>query len=339
MFPVAKHCINRGPSIIARGPNMGDAEEKLSRAVEKITGNYLHCLLTSSGSAANLMAQIHYEEFKIAIVPSLTFISTINAPMIMGKQTYLVPPDGITGLVKHWNNLAVYPKNDTTVKVDVPLYGNGPSKDTNFHICDGAQAFGHPNFGKYAVITATSFHPSKIITGGECGAVFTAFTPTYLSLRRIRDSGRDTATTSRLIVPSSNFFPHSSACDLIIKQIPMLEKFIAKRRLIRKWYEDYLGELKSALVPADEGSTCSMVVIRVRISRNRLQHYLNKAGIMTSVNFPRYRTSANYFVGDYSFHKKCLSLPSYYKLTKSDVSFICNKLIEGLSECIFLDVV
>jgi len=209
----------------------------------------------------------------------------------------------------------------------------------------------------YSLMTVFSLHPVKAIAAGEGGVITTNDEATYRILLRLRSHGINKLDDS-FVFPSEAKDPwyyemqdlgyHYRITDiqaaLATSQLSKLDNFIARRREIAARYYDSMAEIKG-LVPAQPResllhSAYHLFVVRINLSvlkidKAELMNKLRKFGILSQVHYipvpmqPYYRQLGfdfNRYPNSLAYYQEGLSIPIYFSLTNSEVSYIVNSL-------------
>ena len=105
----------------------------------------------------------------------------------------------------------------------------------------GARYRGTP-CGALGVLGCLSFHPRKIVTTGEGGAVTTDEAEIAAAVRRLRHHGITTVDgVVDIAVPGVNYRLPDVLCALGIPQLERLEQLLAARERVAGWYEERLA--------------------------------------------------------------------------------------------------
>jgi perosamine synthetase len=238
-------------------------------------------------------------------VPDLTFIATANAVRAIGADIKLV---------------------DCGEPVDMPVSFNGRTAGAGI-VTDAAQALGSSK--ALSPVASTSFAPSKIITTGQGGMVFTDNQEIAERVRRLKDHGRlDKADFHPSVGFDYKFDDIRAALGL--SQLAKLPQRIQHKRRICRQYQE---ELKGIRVgKASKGELLWYQDIFVK-DRDRLMARLLKKGIETRPFYkplhfqPAYRV-VGWFPKADDLSSEGLWLPSSSDLTDEQVTFICD-VIKG----------
>ena len=281
-----------------------------------------------------------------------TFVSTANAALYCGAKVDFVDIDPST------YNMSVLALKDKLKKAEisgelpdlvVPVHFSGQScemkeiwelsKKYDFKVVeDASHALGGEYMGRkvgnceYSHICVFSFHPVKMITTGEGGAITTNDENLDESISILRTHGITKDKTKFDEESHGAWYYEQQALGfnyrmtdlqaaLGISQLKRLDKFVAKRREIANYY---LNNLEPAYLPyqhPDTNSSWHLFVIQVHNREKTYQDLVNK-GIQTQVHYipvsmqPFQKKQTLPYCEE--FYKKCISLPIYYDLTSKE---------------------
>ena len=349
--------IRRG-SYWATGPEI----EQLEKDIAKFVGTKYASSFNSGTSALHADLLAHNITTGEVIVPSFTFISTANSVVLAGaKPIFAEIEEESYGLDLE----DVKEKITIKTRAIMPVhYAGTPCKsikalseiaeDHNLLLIeDAAESLGSKikdkivgTFGHSAMF---SFCQNKIITAGEGGIIVTDAKDIYQKLKLIRSHGRQEnrngyfSTTKDLdyIQVGYNYRLSTISAALALSQFKKINKIIKMRREKANYYHKKLSKFRDIKIPADlkdHYNIYQMYTIRLKDnkSREKLQKYLEKAGIMTKVYFEPvhlktfYREKFNYKEGDLpkteKISKKVLTLPLYPTLTTEDIDCIADNI-------------
>ncbi len=194
---------------------------------------------------------------------------------------------------------------------------------------------------KHSDICVFSFHPVKTITTGEGGAVLTNTKSLSKKIKIFRDHGiiRNKKKYWKYDIKQTSFNYRLSDinCALGISQLNKLNKFINQRKKIFNEYKSKLKNLKKYIKINNYNNNVNgfhLVILNVNFknlksSKNEFFRFLNKYNIFPQFHYiPIYKFSFhkkkyfNKFIGTEEYYKNSISLPIYYNLNKSDLSYI-----------------
>jgi perosamine synthetase len=332
---------------------------------EKKIANYIgtkYCVAfnsgTSAGHAALLAININSGE---VIVPSFTFISTANWPlMVNAKPKFVDIEEENFGLSPERVKVEIT-KN---TKAIIPIhYGGRPCKIIEIDriarnkkitlIEDCAEALGAKikgvSVGTFGQMSIFSFAPNKILTTGEGGAICTDSRKIFEKLQLIRSHGRKvnenyfkTSQLSDYISIGYNWRMSSITAALGLSQFDKLDRIIQLRRQHARFYVSKLKKIKEIKLldePKDHLHVYQLFTIQLKnnLIRNELQKFLTSRGIMTKVFFEPIHLSN--FYKKSGFGKKSLpntekisqtvlSLPIFPGLKSEEIRYICDSIKE-----------
>lgn len=224
----------------------------------------------------------------------------------------------------------------------------------------GADYLGRPvGCGAYADMTVFSFHPVKIITTGEGGAVLTQRDDLDAKLRQLRSHGmvRDPAQWETEEEGGAWYYEQKSLgfnyritdmqAALGLSQLDRLDAFIARRRDLANRYDALLSHLPLQLPTRQPGTNSSwhLYVVRVqldRIDRSRREVFdaMRAAGIGVNVHYIPVHTQPYYqrlgFAwGDFpvaeSYYAEAITLPLFAAMTDAEQDKVVECLAKALA--------
>jgi len=342
----------------AIGPEIEQFEKKIAEFVGR-----KHALVFNSGtSALHTLLLAHNIEDKEIIVPSFTFISTATSVVLArGKPIFAESEPKTLGLDAEDVRKRITSKTKAIIALH---YGGFVSRDieklkkiadeNNFLLIeDAAESFGacigKKRAGSFGHSAIFSFCQNKIITTGEGGALVTDSEEVYQKAKLIRSHGR--------VEPPEGYFSSISDNDYVkfgynlrmsailaalgLSQLKKVNKIIKKRRNIAHYLTKALSNIDGITVleePENQRPVYQMYTIQLNNekTRNALQDYLTKNGIMTKIAFSpihlktAYIKEYGYKEGDLpmteAISKKVLTLPFYANLTKKNLKLMISTI-------------
>jgi dTDP-4-amino-4,6-dideoxygalactose transaminase len=189
---------------------------------------------------------------------------------------------------------------------------------------------------KYSDVTVLSFHPVKIFTTGEGGAILTNSKKIYERALLLRNQG---IVRKKFNLNNSNFKPWfydvselgynyrltDIQSALGRSQLKKIDYFIKKRNEIANFYKKNLfKKIKFQKITEDCYSSYHLFIIRVpRAIRDDINKKLYKNKFITSLHYiPIYRHQLykkfnfkkSYFTESENYYKEAISLPMHYNL-------------------------
>jgi len=206
------------------------------------------------------------------IVPAYTFPATANAVELCGGRAVLVDVDADTFLAGAEHvAAAVTPR--TRAVLAVHLFGRPlPWEELQTAVPQevalvedaagalGARYRGTP-CGALGLLGCLSFHPRKIVTTGEGGAVTTDDAALAASVRRLRHHGIVSGDGVDIPTPGLNYRLPDVLCALGIPQLERLESLLRARERVAGWYAERLEHLVHEVLRA--------AVERARVQQRR----------------------------------------------------------------------
>ena len=237
--------------MLTMGPKVGEFERALAAAC-----GTADAVAVSSGTAALHLAMmaLGIGEGDEVIVPAYTFPATANAVGLCGGRVVIVDVDPDTfNLDVARVAAAVTPR--TRAVIPVHLFGRPvPWEDLQTAVPaevalveDAAGALGACYrglpCGSLGVMGCLSFHPRKIVTTGEGGAVTTSDADLADSIRRYRHHGIVTRGDYDIPEPGLNYRIPDILCAIGIPQLARLEQLLTARERVAGWYSERLRHL------------------------------------------------------------------------------------------------
>jgi perosamine synthetase len=234
------------------GPFVPEFEEKFAQYVgsEKAVS-------TQSGTAALHMAlyQLGIGEGDEVIVPSLTFIATINPVLFVGASPVIVDVDPIT-----WNIEPQEIKKAITKKtkaiIPVHLYGSVCNveeiieitrENKLFIIEDATESLGatckNRQTGTFGDFGCFSFNGNKLITTGGGGMIVSNNQKKAEHIKFLVNQARDTSKGYYHPEIGFNYRMTNIEASLGLAQLERIEEFLEKKRKFRRIYQEAFHDL------------------------------------------------------------------------------------------------
>jgi dTDP-4-amino-4,6-dideoxygalactose transaminase len=319
---------------LTMGPKVAELEGELARAcaVE-------HAVVVSSGTAA-----LHLGVLALGIgpgdeviVPAYTFPATANVVVLAGARPVLVDVDAESFNI---DPDKIRLSRRTKAIVPVHLFGRPAPLEQlpETTILEdaagalGAQRRGRP-VGGIGDAGCLSFHPRKIVTTGEGGAVTTNDAELAERVLSARHHGWS---------PSDRYddMPHGSTnyrlpdvlCALGIPQVRRLEELLAARERIAAAYAERLADLPVRLPGAEEGDRHGWQAYVIQLDRrDEVMERLRAQGIQCQIGtYALHRLSAyrdqGRFPGADECYERALALPLHSRLTEAELDRVAEAL-------------
>ena len=257
-------------------PNLGDLEKKyLTKAIDtnfvSVIGPFVpefeekfahyigaeRAVSTQSGTAALHVAlyQLGIGEGDEVIVPSLTFIATINPVLFVGAKPVIVDVDPIT-----WNIDPQEIKKAITKKtkaiIPVHLYGSVCNIDEIIKIArenklfvieDATESLGatykNRQTGTFGDFGCFSFNGNKLITTGGGGMIVSNNQKQAEHIKFLVNQARDASKGYYHPEVGFNYRMTNIEASLGLAQLERINQFLEKKRKFRKIYQEVFSDL------------------------------------------------------------------------------------------------
>ena len=322
---------------LTMGPRVTEFEEALADAV-----GVAHAAAVSSGTAALHLALLArgIGPGDEVIVPAYTFPATANVVELCGARAVLVDVDPDTFLIDIAAAAAAVTSRTKAVFA-VHLFGRPvdwdalraavPSEVALLEDAAGALGarYRATPCGSLGIAGCLSFHPRKIVTTGEGGAVTTNDAELDAAVRRFRHHGW--ATLGDMPAPGFNYRLPDLLCAIGIPQVRRLEQLLDARERVAGWYADRLAD--AVLVPsAAEGDRHGWQAYVVQLDRrDEALAALRDAGIEAQIGtwalhrLEPYREQGSFPGADRAFERS-LALPFATSTTEAEVDRVAQVL-------------
>lgn len=325
--------------LLTMGPRVPEFEELLAAAcgVER-------AVAVSSGTAALHLAvlALGLQPGDEVLVPAYTFPATANVVALAGLTPLLVDVDPETMNI---DPARVIPGPRTKAILPVHLFGR-PARLEQLPdlplLEDAAGALGARRQGKpcggLGSLGCLSFHPRKIVTTGEGGAVTTNDGALADTVRQLRNHGWRSLQEADLPVPGLNYRLSDVLCAVGIPQLRRLDELLAARTRIADGYAERLRDLPLTLPTADEGDVHGWQAYVVQVERrDDVLAKLRARGIEAQVGtfalhlLGPYRDQGEFRGARHAF-ERALALPFHTRLTESELDRVAEALTDVVSE-------
>lgn len=302
------------------------------------------CVGVASGLDALILAldALDLPERSEVIVPSNTYIATINAVVRAGLRPVLVEPD-IGSYNIDPNLIEDRISSKTSVILPVHLYGKSCDMTSIMSLAkkyrlkvveDCAQAHGTAHDGKmvgtFGDASAFSFYPTKNLGAlGDAGAVLSNDERLAEKIKMLRNYGSEKKYHNAEIGYNSRL-DEVQALFLAIK----LKKLEAINTHKIRLAEVYLNEIKAEVILPDTYENVFHIFPVRSPERDRLREYLLKHDIKTEIHYPipphQQRSMEGILEGSYpvseEIHATELSLPISYCHSESEVCEVAKRI-------------
>jgi len=345
---------------LTTGPKVGEFEDALCG----YTGSKNAVAVNSGTSALDIAVQaLGISPGSEVITTPFTFVATSNSLLYNGlvpvfadieRRTRNIDPDGIRKKITSKTKAISY----------VDYAGHACEIDeireiANEHdlllIEDASHALGCEYKGKrvggFADMTILSFHPVKLITTGEGGAVLTPSSDHYERLKMLRNHGIDKEAAKRhgsdagyqydINHLGRNYRITDFQCSLGMVQLKKLDSFIEKRTSLAARYYDKLKDIDLVETPitlphVKHAWHIYTILLKDGVKRDEFFLYMRKNNIGVNVHYiPIYRFSyyqkrfaldrIDYPITEDVFNS-IITLPLHPQMSTEDIDYICEKV-------------
>jgi perosamine synthetase len=320
---------------LTMGPKVGELERGLAEAC-----GTEHAVAVSSGTAALHLAvlALGVGPGDEVIVPAYTFPATANVVAFVGAKPVLVDVDPET---MNLDPERIEPTPRTKAIVAVDLFGrpapveslqDGPPVLEDAAGALAAKRRGRP-CGSLGALACLSFHPRKIVTTGEGGAVTTDDEELADAVRRMRHHGIEPRGDFEITTPGLNYRLSDILCAVGIPQLARLDELLAARTRVAAAYTERLRDLVET-PDADEGDVhgWQAYVIQVdgaaeKIAALRAQGIEAQVGTYALHHLAAYRDQGE-FPGASRVFERAIALPFHTRLTEADLDRVAEAVRE-----------
>ena len=280
------------------------------------------------------------------IVPTLTYIASVNAITYTGAQ-----PVFVDSLPDTWQMDPQDVRKKITAKtravLAVHLYGHSCEMDEIlaiaeendlFVIEDCAEAIGSfykdRHVGTFGNIAAFSFYGNKTITTGEGGMVVTNDETLYERAFHYRGQGLAKYREYWHDIIGYNYRMTNICAAIGLAQLEIVDQILEKKRAINKWYQNHLGDLSIKFQEETTNVRHSYWMISILVEtpgdRDRLRDFLGQSGIETRPVFypvhtmPMYSEKFQRHPTAEGIGWRGINLPSWPGLSEKQVKFVCD---------------
>ena len=347
---------------ISIGPKCAEFETLFA---EKIGTKYAVSLSNCTASLHLALKAVGISENDEVIVPSLTFVATVNSVRYLNAKPIFCDVTSFDDLTLD-TRLIESLINEKTKAIIVMHYAGYScdmqkiidiAKKYRISIIEDAchsplSEFGNKKLGSIGDIGCFSFFSNKNISTAEGGMLVTDNADIYEKVKLNRSHGmtslsydrsRGHSTSYDVIEFGYNYRMDDLRASLGIVQLNKLEDDIKIRHKVREKYIKSLSKLNKVIIPfKDNLNKSSNYIFPVILKdsneniRNRIRNHLDSKGIQTSVHYPSVHRFTIYgsnkiklpiteYVSD-----NLITLPMYSSLTHLEIDYICDELYNAL---------
>jgi dTDP-4-amino-4,6-dideoxygalactose transaminase len=320
--------------MLTMGPKVAVFEAEIARICE-----VEDAIAVSSGTAALHLAvlALGLEPGDEIVVPAYTFPATANVVALAGLEPVLVDVDPET---MNLDPALIEVGPRTKAILGVHLFG----RPLRMHelpegidvVEDAAGALGARYRGRacggLGLAGCLSFHPRKIVTTGEGGAVTTDDARVAASVRQMRNHGWGSIAPADMPVPGLNYRLSDILCAVGIPQARRFDELFAERTRVADGYTQRLAHLPVQLPVADEGDVHGWQAYVLQVDdRDRVLAALRSQGIEAQIGtyslplLGAYRDQGE-FPGARRVFERALALPFHTRLSDADLDRVAGAL-------------
>jgi perosamine synthetase len=284
------------------------------------------------------------------LVPTLTYIASVNAIKYVGATPIFIDSDPLTWQMDPADIIKKITKNTKAI-LAVHLYGHScdlnkileiTKKNDLYLIEDCAEAFGtyyeERHVGGFGDISTFSFYGNKTITTGEGGMVVTNDKTLYQRVLRYKGQGLAEYRRYWHDLIGYNYRMTNICAAIGLAQIEQSEIFLNQKRRVYNTYRDSLKSLNLTFQTEKPNIKHSYWMVNILVNddvnRDELMHYLEDNGVETRPVFYPVHTMPMYA----DRYKRCavaeniaargVSLPSFPGLSDEKIQFICKLIFQ-----------
>lgn len=321
---------------LTMGPKVAELEQLLAGAA-----GTAHAVAVSSGTAA-----LHLSVLALGLgpgdevlVPAYTFPATANVVALVGAKPVLVDVDPET-MNMDPGDAARRVTSRTRAVLAVHLFGR-PARLEEYPqlpvLEDAAGALGASRAGRpcgsLGALACFSFHPRKIVTTGEGGAVTTDDAGLAERVRSLRHHGWSPSDEyADMPRPAFNYRLSDILCAVGLPQLRRLHELHAAHERVAAAYAERLAGLEVVLPAVDDGDRHGWQAYVVQVDgRDEIMTGLRAQGIECQIGtYALHRLGAyrdqGAFPGADAAYGRALALPFHARLTEGELDRVAEAL-------------
>jgi perosamine synthetase len=325
--------------LLTQGPEVAVFEEELRSAC-----GTAHALAVTSGTAALHLAvqALGLAPGDVVLVPAYTFPATANVVALSGLRPVLVDVDPVTMNLDP-ERLSLTPR--TKAIIAVHLFGRPCRLEflPDLPVIEdaagalGARRQGRP-CGSLGLAGCLSFHPRKIVTTGEGGAVTTNDERIAAAVAQFRNHGWRSLADGDMPAPGLNYRLSDILAAVGLPQLRRLRELLAGRERLAAAYAERLGDLPVTLPEADPGDVHGWQAYVIQVERRddvlaalRAQGIEAQIGTFALPLLQAY-SDQGFFPGAEHAYEHALALPFHTALTDTDLDRVAAALDKLVSD-------
>ncbi len=348
---------------------------------EQVLANYCgakYAVAVNSGTSALHIAALAagVKKGDVGITSPITFVASANCIAYCGgtprfadinPNTVNIDVDALEEVCAQYEPKIIVPVDFAGQPADLPQIKRIAEKYGAMVIEDAAHSLGasYSDDGieykaascLHSDMAILSFHPVKLITTGEGGAVTTNDENIYQTLLELRSHGIAKSQDKLIRNEGAWWYEQQTLgfnyritdiqCALGLSQMKKLDSFVERRRELVKIYEEVFADLSedvSFLLEANDKKSAYHLLVAMFPGgperRKRVLDYLRTQNIWTQVHYipvhfqPWYQENFGYRRGNFpnaeNYYEGCLSLPLFPAMNDSDVERVAVAIREAL---------
>lgn len=323
----------------------------------KTIASTAHASIVSNGTTALHLALLALDigPGDEVIIPSSTYVATLNAVLYVGALPVIVDVDPITWCI---NSDAVREAltSDTRAVIAVDLYGHPADYVALKEVCEttgvvviadaaesiGGNLHGVP-VGALADVSTFSFFGNKVVTSGEGGAIVTQDAELDRRVRKLRNQGNHENRRYFHDVLGYNYRMTNLAAAILCAQLERIPELLCARQRVVDHY-DRLFEGTPKLTPQGKapGASASPWMYSLQVEgalaaqRDEIMLQLRAEGIETRPVFSTVQSMpylknfrARSTPTATNLAKSGLSLPTFPGMTPNEVEYVAASLLRA----------
>jgi len=349
---------------ISMGQNVKQLEDDFAKHL-----NIDHAVALTNGTVSLHLALkvLEVGEGDEVIVPSLTFVATVDAVRYVGAtpvfadvtsfEDFSIDPEDIENKVTS-NTKAIIAMHYAGFACNMDDIMRIAKKHDLFVIEDAAHApdseYKERKLGAIGDIGCFSFFSNKNMSCGEGGMLTTSKNEYAKRVKILRSHGmisisekRDESCTPQYDISELgyNYRMDDIRGALARIQLTKLKDDTKKREELRNFYLENLSSIENIIIPYryfQYRSSNHIIPIVLKNcdakKRDRIRHYLAENGIQTNVHYPAVHRFSLYnkyksYLPKTEYIADCeITLPLFYNLTKDEIKHISLKIGDVLNE-------
>jgi dTDP-4-amino-4,6-dideoxygalactose transaminase len=295
------------------------------------------------------------------LVPSLTFVATVNAVLYCGAVPVFVDIDDVA--TPHISledaeakcsprTRAVIVMHYAGYIVDLPAWRSFADAHGLLLIEDAAHAPAVGEVGRLSDASSFSFFTNKNMTTSEGGMVLASDPEILERIRKQRSHGMTTGTMDRqrghaysydVILLGYNYRMDELRAAMGLVQLSRLHQWNRRRRELTDVYRKNLAELQAVVIPFEQHHETSAHLMPIVLPQGTSQHMIMKElrseGVQSSIHYPPVHSFTYYrerfpevkLPKTEDFCARELTLPLHPSLHVSDVKCVIDSLRKAFS--------